>query len=176
MVVTILLAVIAGLSYVLFGADGADNPEAVGVNYYKVQEIMDGRMVDVTVIDPSLAYIVSASTYFLVSLLLTVLATVVMTGLGFFASVLVRSAAVSTGLAMGVVVMGLVIQGTARGMGFLKGLATTHFDLGRVWSGEVYQSFGVSTTLSESLLILLAWSAGMYLLGYYLFTRRDILA
>lgn len=121
-----------------------------------------------------LAVVISMQQYAINGMLLTLLSTIAMCTLGFLCSVLVRSAAVSTGLAMGVVIIGMIFLEIGRTMTWKKYLITSDFNLPVAWSGQIGSVSG-GGTLSESLIVLLVWTVVMYTAGHVLFRCRDIL-
>jgi ABC-2 type transport system permease protein len=173
----ILLAVLTGGLLALFGSNGADQPIVVGVKYEQISGLTDnGQMGQNLVAVASGANVIPASTFAIESMLLTLLATIAMCALGFFCSVLVRSAAVSTGISIAVIIIGTIIIHAMRGSTWLKFFLTPHFGLPDAWTGSLSQEFGFPMSLMQSLLISAVWVVGMYAIGHYIFKKRDILA
>lgn len=173
--IALLLGALTGAMFALFGTDGYEHPKTIGVRHYEEQVMMGGQMQTIFAVDASNAKVIPLGTFVLNGMLLTVAATVAMTTLGFFCSTMVRSAAVSTGLAMGVVVCGTIVTQVAMGSEWLKWLPTTHFNLPSIYSGEVGQMFRLHITLGESALWLIGWTVALYLIGQWRFTKQDLL-
>jgi ABC-2 type transport system permease protein len=102
-------------------------------------------------------------------------ATVAMCTLGFFCSMLVRSSAVSTGIALAVIIIGNIVVHSADRLKAVKYFITPHFDLPLAWSGELSKQFAFPISLVQSLIILAVWTVVMYAIGHILFKRRDVL-
>ncbi|MFC4767254.1 ABC transporter permease [Effusibacillus consociatus] len=172
----LFFAVLTGVCLLLFGSKFSMEPVAVGVKTDYVEKMLNGTVQTAPVIDVTNVSVISMQEFAIGGMLLTILASIAMGTLGFFCSVLVRSAAVSTGLSMGVVIIGIVLMNVGRGNEWMKGLITICFNLPLAWSGELSRQFGISVTLFQSLLVLFTWSVVMYGIGHLLFRRRDVLA
>jgi ABC-2 type transport system permease protein len=173
----IILGALTGGLLAVFGSHGATNPVVVGVKYEKVSAVQDdGRIVTQLAADATDAKVISARTFTIQSMLLTLLSTIGMCALGFFCSVLVRSAAVSTGISIAVIIIGTIIINAMRGTTWLKYFLTPHFDLPDAWTGSLSKNIGFPMSLTQSLIITAAWVIGMYVIGHYIFKKRDILA
>jgi len=173
--IALLFAALFGSMFALFGTDGYDQPKTVGVGFYTEQVMMDGQMQTMSARDAANAEVIPVRTYVLQGVLLTLAASVAMTTLGFFCSTMVRSAAVSTGLAMGIVVCGTIVTQVAQGREWLKWLPTTHFNLPSAYSGEISQIVRLNITLGESALWLAGWTLVLYLVSHWRFTKQDLL-
>jgi ABC-2 type transport system permease protein len=173
----IILGVLAGGLLAVFGSHGATNPIAVGVKYEQVSVIKDdGRMGTQLAANATDAKVISMRSFIIQSILLTLLSTIGMCALGFFCSVLVRSAAVSTGISIAVIIIGTIIINAMRGTTWLKYFLTPHFDLPDAWTGSLSRNIGFPMSLTQSLIISAVWVIGMYVIGHYIFKKRDILA
>lgn len=173
----IILGVLTGGLLAFFGSHGAANPIVVGVKYEQVSVVKDdGRIGTQLAADTTNAKVISMRTFAIQAMLLTLLSSIGMCGLGFFCSVLVRSAAVSTGISIAVIIIGTIVINAMRGTIWLKYFLTPHFDLPDVWTGSLSQAFGYPMSLSQSLIISAVWIVGMYVIGHYIFKKRDILA
>ncbi|QGQ99519.1 hypothetical protein EHS13_34005 [Paenibacillus psychroresistens] len=173
----IILGVLAGGLLAVFGTHGATNPTVVGVKYEKVSVVKDdGRIGTELAANPTDAKVISMRSFTIQSILLTLLSTIGMCGLGFFCSVLVRSAAVSTGISIAVIIIGTIIINAMRGTTWLRYFLTPHFDLPNAWTGSLSRNFGYPMSLSQSLIITAVWVVGMYAIGHFIFKRRDVLA
>ncbi|WP_127579900.1 ABC transporter permease subunit [Paenibacillus koleovorans] len=173
-VVAILLGALV-LSLLGLGTEGAQNPVPIGVEYNTVEQMINGKMGTVAVPDSSHMSFISMERFTWISLLLTLLATVAMSTFGFFCSMLVRSAAVSTGIALAVVIIGTILGHSLTGIPAMKFLFTMHYNLPFAWTGELSEQFETPMSLMQSLSILGAWTVGMYLAGHILFKKRDVL-
>ncbi|MDB5056421.1 MAG: bacitracin transport permease protein BcrB [Bacilli bacterium] len=173
----VLFAVLTGGLVALFGTKGDTNPAVVGVKYQQANVVKeDGTVGNALVPDAANAKVITMKSFAIQSMLLTLIASVGMCTLGFFCSVLVRSAAVSTGISMAVIIIGTIIMHALKGAAWLKYFLTPHFDLPDVWTGSLSQQFGFPMGLAQSLIILAVWTIGLYAIGHYIFTKRDILA
>ncbi|AZN41108.1 ABC transporter permease subunit [Paenibacillus albus] len=175
LVVAIILAVLTGLSIITFGTGGASQPVAVGVAYHGVTEMIRGSMTHTAAADPASMSIVTAAHFSFTAMLLTLAATIAMCTLGFFCSVLLRSAAVSTGVAMAVIILGTIVVHIISGVKWMQYFITANFGLPSAWTGDLSSQFGFPVNLSSSLAILLGWTIVLYAVGHALFTRRDVL-
>ncbi|MGZ4164611.1 MAG: ABC transporter permease [Tumebacillaceae bacterium] len=176
LLVNILLFGLLTVSMLLvLGTKHGDDPTAVGVRTHLQTIVQGGGVQNMTVTDASHATIISMQSYAINGMLLTLLATVAMCTLGFFCSVLVRSAAVSTGLSMGIVIIGTILLSIGRTLTWKKYIITSDFNLPQAWAGGSIGDLSSGATLSESLLVLLVWTVVMYMAGHFLFRRRDIL-
>ncbi|MFC5530264.1 ABC transporter permease subunit [Cohnella yongneupensis] len=174
-VIAIILAVLTGLLLLVFGPGGAHAPIAVDVKYHSVTEMIHGSMTHTVAADPSTLSIVTASHFSLNAILLTLVATVAMCTLGFFCSILVRSAAVSTGVAIATIIIGTIVVHIISGAKWMQYFITANFGLPSSWTGDLSQQFGFPVTLTSSIVILLVWTVVMYGAGHTIFKRRDIL-
>jgi ABC-2 type transport system permease protein len=173
----VLFAVLTGGLLAFFGSNGAAKPIVVDVKYDQVSVVKDdGTIGTGLAANTADAKVISMKTYAIKSMLLTLLATVAMCALGFFCSVLVRSAAVSTGISIAVIIIGTIIIHAMRGSTWLKYFLTPHFGLQDAWTGSLSKDFGFPMSLMQSLLISAVWVVGMYAIGHFIFKRRDVLA
>lgn len=175
LVIAIILAVLTGLSVLTFGTGGASQPVAVGVTYHGVTEMIHGSMTHTAAANPASLSIVSVAHFSFTAMLLTLVATIAMCTLGFFCSVLLRSAAVSTGVAMAVIILGTIVVHIISGVKWMQYFITANFGLPSAWTGDLSSQFGFPVNLSSSLAILLGWTIVLYAIGHALFTRRDVL-
>lgn len=173
----ILLGVLMGGLLAVFGSHGAANPMVISVKYEQVNAMRDDGLIGkVLVANATDAKVISMRDFVIQAMLLTLLSTVGMCALGFFCSVIVRSAAVSTGISIAVIIIGTIIINAMRGTTWLKYFLTPHFDLQNAWSGSLSKSIGFPISLNQSLIISAVWIVGMYVMGHYIFKKRDILA
>jgi ABC-2 type transport system permease protein len=173
----ILLAVLTGGLIAFFGTDGAANPAVVDVKYEQINGLQDDGTIGTQLVQVATdAKVIPMRTFAIKSMLLTLVATIGMCALGFFCSVLVRSAAVSTGISIAVIIIGTIIIHAMRGATWLKFFLTPHFGLPDAWTGSLSREFGFPMSLLQSLIILGVWVVGMYAIGHYIFKKRDILA
>lgn len=173
--IALLFAALFGSMFALFGTEGYQEPKTVGVGFFTEQVMMDGQMQTMPARDATNAEVIPVGTYVLQGVLLTLAASVAMTTLGFFCSTMVRSAAVSTGMAMGIVVCGTIVTQVAQGREWLKWLPTTHFDLPSAYSGDIAQIVRLNIPLGESVLWLVGWTVVLYLVSHWRFTKQDLL-
>jgi ABC-2 type transport system permease protein len=170
----VLFGLMTATMLLIAGNKFGNDPTAVGVRT-SMQSIVDhGGIQNMMITDASHATIISMQSFAINGMLLTLLASVAMCTLGFFCSVLVRSAAVSTGLAMGIVIIGTILLSIGQSMTWKKYFITSDFNLPQAWSGQM-GGVGSTASLSESMTILLVWTVVMYFIGHFLFRRRDIL-
>jgi ABC-2 type transport system permease protein len=173
----ILFGVLTGGLFAVFGSHGAANPMVVGVKYEQVNALKDdGTIGKLLVANPTDAKVISMRAFAIQAMLLTLLSTIGMCGLGFFCSVLVRSAAVSTGISIAVVIIGTILMNALRGSTWLQYFLTPHFNLPDAWEGSLSRNMGIPMSVSQSLIISAIWVVVMYVIGHYLFKKRDILA
>jgi ABC-2 type transport system permease protein len=173
----ILFAVLTGGLLAFFGSSGGDKPIVIDVKYDQVNVVKDdGTIGTGLAANTTGAKVISMKEYSIKAMLLTLLATVAMCTLGFFCSVLVRSAAVSTGISIAVIIIGTIIVQAANGATWLQYILTPHFALQEAWTGSLSRDFGFPMSLMQSLLTLGVWTIGMYAIGHYIFKRRDVLA
>jgi ABC-2 type transport system permease protein len=173
----VLLAVLTGGLIAFFGTNGATNPAVVNVKYEQINGVKDDGTIGTQLVqDATDAKVIPMRTFAIKAMLLTLVATIGMCALGFFCSVLVRSAAVSTGISIAVIIIGTIIIHAMRGSTWLKYFLTPHFGLPDAWTGSLSREFGFPMSLLQSLVILGVWVVGMYAIGHYIFKKRDILA
>jgi ABC-2 type transport system permease protein len=176
-IITVLLAVLTASALALFGTGGGTNATVVGVKYQQVDVLKDdGTMGTTLAAIPTDAKVIPMRSFAIQSMLLTLVATIAMCTLGFFCSVLVRSAAVSTGISIAVIIIGTIVIHAMRGASWLKFFLTPNFDLSGAWAGSLSHDFGFPMSLMQSLIIIAVWVAGMYAIGHFIFKRRDVLA
>ncbi|QGQ97364.1 hypothetical protein EHS13_22000 [Paenibacillus psychroresistens] len=173
----LILGALTGGLLAFFGTHGAENPKVVGIKYEQVNAVKDdGTIGQQMAAKTEDATVISKRSFAINSMLLTLLSTIGMCGLGFFCSVLVRSAAVSTGISIAIIIIGTIIIEAMRGTDILKFFLTPNFNLPDIWTGDFSRSAGFSMELNQSLLISAVWIIGMYAIGHYIFKKRDILA
>jgi ABC-2 type transport system permease protein len=176
-IITVLLAVLTAGSLALFGSSGGTNATVVGVKYQQVDVLKDDGTMGTTLAPLATdAKVIPMRSFAIQSMLLTLVATIAMCTLGFFCSVLVRSAAVSTGISIAVIIIGTIVIHAMRGATWLKFFLTPNFDLSGAWAGSLSHDFGFPMSLMQSLIIIAVWVIGMYAIGHFIFKRRDVLA
>jgi len=168
----LMFALLLGVMFVLFGTDGSADPIVTNIEYTPVDVREGGEIRSMLSADVTNARIITISQEVFTSIGLALVASIGMTTLGFLCSTLVRSAAVSTGLAMGLAVIGSILPEVARGSSWLPYLITTHFNLQNVTGGQLY---GIPMTLTESLMWLGAWTVLLYGVSHVRFTKQDFL-
>jgi len=175
LVLFLMLAALLLTMFALYGTGNGDQPTAVNYLVTNVERTVGGMTQVDRIIDASNASIIPMSTFVFQALGLSLIASIAMTTLGFFCSVIVRSAAVSTGLAMGIAVIGTILVNVASGASWLRIFLTTHFNVASAYSGDLVNITGISTTVTESLLWLLGWTVVLYGISHLRFTKQDLL-
>jgi ABC-type transport system involved in multi-copper enzyme maturation permease subunit len=169
--------VLTGGLLAFFGSSGGDKPIAIDVKYNQVNVVKDdGSIGTGLAANTANAKVISMQSFAIKAMLLTLLSTIAMCTLGFFCSVLVRSAAVSTGISIAVIIIGTIVIHAMRGATWLQYFLTPHFGLHDAWTGSLSRDMGFPMSLMQSLFTLGVWTIGMYAIGHFIFKRRDVLA
>ncbi|WDL96250.1 ABC transporter permease [Alicyclobacillus sp. ALC3] len=168
----------------VFGGAGANQPQLVNVTYTSQSAALDpnsGGGAGTTTGQELIAHyghaaIVSMGTYFFVSVLLTIFAMLVVATVGFLASTLFRSAMASTGVALGVVIIGFVLsQMAAHVKWIVDTFFPVHLALFSDWSGALSQQAQVPVSLSLGTTVLVVWGVVCLAVSLFYFSRRDVL-
>ncbi|PTM57810.1 ABC transporter permease subunit [Desmospora activa] len=168
-------AILFGIQLLLFGGEGADQPQMVGVTYTFEQQMIEGTPQTVAIGHYDNASIIPQYEYILGSIGLLALAMMAVATLTFFTSTWFQSAMVSTGVAFGIVIVGNIITQMVSSGKWLFWLFSLYLHPALLWTGEMSRDLEFSFTLGAGLAVLAAWTIVGLLLSIIRFQRKDIL-
>lgn len=159
------------------GADGGSSPEVVnvGLKEGKVYNYETQGLKTRLISDYSKAETISIREYLRWSFLFTLISSIVIATVTFFASVLFKSAMVSTAVSVALVILGTIISVIESAGKYMFWFFGMYGSLINVWTGEFGAVIQRDITLLTSLMILCSWFLGSLLLSFFIFRRRDIL-
>lgn len=170
-------AILLGLQLLLFGSEGADQPQMVGVTYTFEQMILEGENTPQTVATGHYddAQIIPQYQFILGSIGLVTLAMMAVATITFFASTWFQSAMVSTGIAFGMVIVGSILTQVIGSGKWLLWLFSLYLNPAHLWTGEMSMGLEFPITLETGLIVLAIWTVISLLLSIIRFQRKDIL-
>lgn len=159
------------------GADGGSSPEVVnvGLKEGKVYDYETQGLKKQLILDYSQAEAISVREYLGWSFLFTLVSVIVIATVAFFASVLFKSAMVSTAVSVAFVILGTIISQIESAGKYMFWFFGMYGNLTHVWIGIFGETIQRDITLSTSLMILGTWFLASLLLSFVIFRRRDIL-
>lgn len=114
--------------------------------------------------------------YMLGGLGLTVFAMLVVATITFLCSTIFRSAMASTGVALGVTIIGFVVTEMAMHVRWIVDLFfPVHLALFDNWSGQLSMQAGMNASLALGVIVLAVWGIVTLAVALYTFARRDVL-
>jgi ABC-2 type transport system permease protein len=167
----------------VLGNVGASQPVTVGVQYVSLpasplNQFGPPGAGSGTVLVPHYAHavIIPMWQYLVTGGALTIFAMLAVASVAFLCSTLFRSAMASTGVAMGMTVVGFVLTIMAIRVKWLVWLFfPVHLALFDNWKGVLSEQAQMNVSLGLGMLVLAVWGAAALFVSLWAFSRRDIL-